>query len=116
MQVHTLLFASLISIVGCASIPTPLQAKHIDTATPHDCLKVYDHLVSLTVDRDVDTEHTFNATQRWAANVLTDRAFIDSGVAAGFFTACNNKLTTAQADCMLASTTTDVSLCVKLVR
>lgn len=106
---YALVALVLLSVACAKSAPPP---KVPVAATPDDCNKVYDNLLTLAIKSGPDE---YTPEQLPAAKVILDLMYRADGRSELFFNSCLKTANNAQTDCMATATSFEgVKLCAKL--
>lgn len=106
-----LVFA-LLSLAACAKTASAPAPKAPVAATPEDCNKVYDNLLTLAVK---SSDEEFTPEQVPAAKTVLDLMWRADGHSELFFNSCLNTANNAQTDCMAKATSFEgLKWCAKL--
>jgi hypothetical protein len=103
-------------LVACSHTTHPTVAPaHVTRASVEDCKRVYDHLLDVTLNNEVDPNHTIAAAQRYLALEDIDVIYRMRGNTETFFNACVGIANPEQIECMSQAEDLDkVSLCAHL--
>ena len=104
-----LVFAVL-ALVGCTKAAPPPKVPV--AATPDDCNKVYDNLLTLAIQSSPDN---YTPEQMPAARTVLDLIWRSDGHSELFFNSCLNTANNQQTDCMAQATSFEgMKFCAKL--
>lgn len=99
------LFIALTICSGCyasSTVKTPSHNNRVD-----DCNDVYQRVLGLTFDQQVDPQHEYGGDKREYGIHLLNEQFVESGARQKFYKFCINKMSEEQIACVKTVTTVE---------
>jgi hypothetical protein len=103
----------LLLMTGCATTVKPSLAPRL--ANVNDCNRIYDKMIELAINNEIDTDHSMTLPQRAEAAKTVDKIYRLRGTTDVWFSSCVGLANSDQISCMSnASDVEGMSLCAKL--
>ena len=100
-------YAFIIALVFCSGCHASSAIKPPIDNRVDECNALYQRVLSITFDKEVDSAHEYSGDKRAYGIHLLDEQFKTSGVSSKFYIFCINKMTQAQIACAKTVATVD---------
>lgn len=106
----------LTGLMACTHQQMQASHKSPERATSDDCKNVYQYILTMVVNDQVDTERTMSPREHEGAEWALDQQWMMEGIKEKFLSACQAGMTTAQVECALhVSHVDDLHTCMALL-